>query len=321
MSQEISIADAAQTIKKARESLGLSLGDVATATKISGRILSALEEGRLGDLPAKTFSRGFVRSYAQYLKIDPQPIIEAFQLDDRFIKNMGRPDPTDANQPQPEAVKEKTELPKKTVDAESTVDWSSRAFLAAAILVLIALIVGVKYLVDKYAKERNSPPVVQTGAGEPIVSGNQQADITPSPAPTEPTPIESTAPVPLVSVTPTPTVTLAPSPTTKPSVTPTPTPLPKPTTVTASLTPAAPPSPKRSEEIIVEALDKVEIEVTLDGTPSKKITLASGSVQTFKVSKQIEIQISDGGLVNIIRNGQDIGSAGDLGRKAKVKFP
>ena len=75
--------------KEAREKQGLSINDVATATKINPGVLKALEEGRLDDLPPRTFTRGFVRSYAQYLKIDPSPVIKAFDLEDPFISTMG----------------------------------------------------------------------------------------------------------------------------------------------------------------------------------------------------------------------------------------
>ena len=47
-----------------RAHLGLDLSHVAAALRIRREHLTAIEEGRFGDLPAPAYALGFVRSYA-----------------------------------------------------------------------------------------------------------------------------------------------------------------------------------------------------------------------------------------------------------------
>lgn len=49
---------------------------MARATKIRPRYLEALEAGRLSELPGRVYARGFVRDYAHFLGIDPEPLLE-----------------------------------------------------------------------------------------------------------------------------------------------------------------------------------------------------------------------------------------------------
>jgi cytoskeleton protein RodZ len=50
-------------LRQRREAKAFSLDDLATATRIRPRYLSALEEDRLADLPAPMFVRGHLRAY------------------------------------------------------------------------------------------------------------------------------------------------------------------------------------------------------------------------------------------------------------------
>jgi cytoskeletal protein RodZ len=59
-------------LRRERELRHISLDDVAERTKISRRYLEAIEEGRYDRLPGETFVRGFIRSYAQSVGLDPE---------------------------------------------------------------------------------------------------------------------------------------------------------------------------------------------------------------------------------------------------------
>ena len=58
-------------LRRERELRHISLDDVAERTKISRRYLEAIEEERYDHLPGETFVRGFIRSYAQSVGLDP----------------------------------------------------------------------------------------------------------------------------------------------------------------------------------------------------------------------------------------------------------
>jgi hypothetical protein len=63
------------TLREARLRLGLSLTDAQKATKIRARYLEALEQERFDVLPAAAYARGFLRSYAELLELDPEPLL------------------------------------------------------------------------------------------------------------------------------------------------------------------------------------------------------------------------------------------------------
>lgn len=67
-----------QTLRQARERRGLSIEDVAQALRLSARIVGALEDDAFERLPGPTYVRGYLRNYAQFLELAPQPLIDAY---------------------------------------------------------------------------------------------------------------------------------------------------------------------------------------------------------------------------------------------------
>ena len=65
-------------LREARERRGVSLRQIASATKISMGALEALERNQLSRLPGGIFSRAFVRSYAIEVGLDPDATIQEF---------------------------------------------------------------------------------------------------------------------------------------------------------------------------------------------------------------------------------------------------
>jgi cytoskeleton protein RodZ len=67
-------------IKKLREERGVTLRQVADATKISIGALEALERNDVSRLPGGIFSRAFVRMYAVEIGQDPEHTVREFVL-------------------------------------------------------------------------------------------------------------------------------------------------------------------------------------------------------------------------------------------------
>ena len=65
-------------LRDARERRGVSLRQIANATKISIGALEALERNDVSKLPGGIFSRAFVRSYAIEVGLDPDATIQEF---------------------------------------------------------------------------------------------------------------------------------------------------------------------------------------------------------------------------------------------------
>src|SRR4051794_5645563 len=65
-------------LRDARERRGISLRQIANATKISVAVLEALERDDISKLPGGIFGRAFVRSYAIEVGLDPETTIQRF---------------------------------------------------------------------------------------------------------------------------------------------------------------------------------------------------------------------------------------------------
>jgi len=64
-----------------RRRQGKSLPEVERATKIMGRLLDALEAERWTDLPPSAYVRGYIQNYAQFLGLEPGPLLEEYSRD------------------------------------------------------------------------------------------------------------------------------------------------------------------------------------------------------------------------------------------------
>ncbi len=62
-------------LQKAREARGLTINDVVQTLKFSPRQIEAIEANDMAALPGSMFARGVVRSYARFLKLDPEPLL------------------------------------------------------------------------------------------------------------------------------------------------------------------------------------------------------------------------------------------------------
>jgi cytoskeleton protein RodZ len=65
-------------LRREREIRGISLKEIAEATKVSQRLLEAIEKDDYRYLPAPVFTRGFVREYARYLGLDGEEMVTRY---------------------------------------------------------------------------------------------------------------------------------------------------------------------------------------------------------------------------------------------------
>jgi hypothetical protein len=66
------------SLREARTRRGLSAADVHKAVRIRERYLTALEEERWDMLPGDTYTKGFLRTYAEFLGLDGQLYVDEF---------------------------------------------------------------------------------------------------------------------------------------------------------------------------------------------------------------------------------------------------
>ncbi|HYQ48459.1 MAG TPA: RodZ domain-containing protein [Thermodesulfovibrionales bacterium] len=69
---------AGEVLKKRREELGLEIKEVAERIKIKAEYLSSIEEDRFEKLPVAVYTIGYIRCYAEFLQVDPEPILAIY---------------------------------------------------------------------------------------------------------------------------------------------------------------------------------------------------------------------------------------------------
>jgi hypothetical protein len=65
-------------LKKLRKAVGVKIQEIQYITKIRASVLKAIEENRFEELPPDTYLRGFLRSYAKILQINPQKVVDCY---------------------------------------------------------------------------------------------------------------------------------------------------------------------------------------------------------------------------------------------------
>ncbi len=161
-------------LRRAREAQGVSLDAVAKATRIALRNLEALERSDLEGLPRGPFGRGYVRAYAEFLGLDPQPILEAYHSQERQ-RGLG-PSAT-----QRRTLDELSKLMKQRSQAQRRGLLSPRlAWGALAVLALGIVGAGGWFLIGRGAPE--------AGVEHALPPANQEAAAIPEAPEAEPIP-------------------------------------------------------------------------------------------------------------------------------------
>jgi hypothetical protein len=119
------------SLREARLRQGLDFPEIEQATKIRGKYLRALEEEQFEVLPAQTYVKGFLRSYADYLGLDGQLYVDEFNS--RYVRG---------------ELEEEEEQPFRP----SGVGPSGRGFQGKAVMLTLAIIAGLTVFVFAAAK-------------------------------------------------------------------------------------------------------------------------------------------------------------------------
>ncbi|MGA8439950.1 MAG: helix-turn-helix domain-containing protein, partial [Candidatus Sulfotelmatobacter sp.] len=64
-----------EKLRQQRERRGISLDTISTTTKISTRMLRAIEDEHFDQLPGGVFNKGFVRAYARQVGLDEEEVV------------------------------------------------------------------------------------------------------------------------------------------------------------------------------------------------------------------------------------------------------
>lgn len=158
-----------ERLRNAREAKGLTLAVAETLTRIRAIYLAALEDEQFDRLPGAVYARGYLRTYARALGLDPDELMDAYP------GAFNRPDgPIFASLP--------TEIPIRPAVAPSPLRRVT-LYTAGAILLIVAIlgIIGYQQL-HQFAQPvpKPSPPAARepaqpSGAAEPSPGSPAQA--------------------------------------------------------------------------------------------------------------------------------------------------
>ena len=303
-----------QILRKNRESKNLSLREVSTALKINIKVLKSIEEGETESLPAKTFVRGFVRSYAKYLKLNVDDIMNT------FYEEMGSTQPvSDADSDSEELSFEaggRSKIWPVSLPFLKNQSNSIRYIILGSIVVLIFIIIFVKNTVDKYEKERvklSKQEIAETtGVNSSAIDETKKLKEDPEKKEVIKKELSIKEEIKTTEMK-----------TAKPDENKTEVKAPeiekkseeiKKEKVKIKKIPSGP------QEVIVEALDHVEVTFYVDGGAKKTLTLRPDQIHTFRARSKLKIYVSDAGAINIVHNGRDKGVPGNIGEEKTLNF-
>ena len=276
-----------EKLRRERELRGISLDQIATATKISTRMLKALEDEKFDLLPGGIFNKGFIRSYAKFLGIDEEQAVAD------YVAATGPEEPIN-NLPQ---IADVPERPTRRLDEEGTVSWTT--------IVVLVLLVAVGYGGWTYHNHRKAEKESRT-ATTPVA-----AISTP---PIETTPAERKL---QTTVVPTPRYPAAAPLQSTPAKT-VPASSASPATLKTDATEL--PAPKPSVDLVIRTSEESWVQAIADGKTVFSETLPASSEKHVTASRRITLTVGNAAGVEVTYNGAALPDIGGPGKVRTIVF-
>jgi cytoskeletal protein RodZ len=154
------------SLREARERRNLSYGQVEAETAIRTRYIRALEDEDFHILPGPTYTKGFLRAYAEYLGLDGQPFVDEF--------NSRHHDPRGTAEHTPIASRPRSRPPRKRQRRESNI-----------VMIALAAIVAVSFLVVlalRFPSQPTAPYNTNTSTSQTTTPGTTANETLPAPS-------------------------------------------------------------------------------------------------------------------------------------------
>lgn len=331
------MGDFGNKFRKARESKELSFDDVSNVIKIAPRMLRAIEEENFDQLPGGVFNKGFIRSYAKQLGLDPEETVNEYLEKMRQAQieaqKAWQPEPVPEKPAPAKKTPAKTERParpaakpaapvgveelpnlhlpraddirgrKKEFLPRPTPDIPWRIVAVAMVVVILAAVLWVRHSHRLHSQAVNVPVTSQPAAQSPAPV---TSSVTPS---SQPTTATNAAPQP-----------------TPPAPEQNPADDKNDVTVRNFGTPLPKPAPKSSDKpagslaLTVRASENSWISVIADGQPLTEETLIAPAHPTFRASQSLVVKIGNAAAVTFLWNGQELPAQGGEGEVKTLVF-
>jgi cytoskeleton protein RodZ len=290
-------------LRQAREQRGVSLQELAVTTKISARVLEALERNDPSKLPGGIFSRSFVRAYAREVGVDPDVAVA------NFVSAF--PDESGADEMPATA---------SAVEAESF-EQRRRVFRVVVRLLGVAVLVAILAFIY-YSRFR--PRFLTTGPEGPRPPAAGTVSQAPS-LPQRPPP----APAPAPSVMPGPALAdAAQAAATRPTgqaETGAPPGSPAVPSSAPAATPSALPGAAASQQaplvVVLTLTDPCWLSVNVDGARTPSRTAGAGERLEFAVQRSITMTAGNAAALSVTLNGSPARALGAPGQVVTTTIP
>lgn len=258
-----------ERLRNAREAKSLSLSALENLTRIRAVYLRALEEEQFDRLPGRIYARGFLRTYAAALGLDPDDLLEAYPQ----AFQMAAP-PILGTHP--------VEIPIQPTARQSRL--RRIAIYVGAVLVLAILVLG--YIGYEQLHQFNAPvPQAESPSGSQAVSQ-------PAPPPREPPAAPQPAPEPSAQ----PKTPSAPQPAIPPRA----------PVAPPQLTPAAKPPLAKGVEVQLSASDTSWVRVVADDQVLFEGKLYAGEIRTWRARQRLVVRLGNAPAIVVTINGKQV---------------
>lgn len=136
-----------ERLRKLRSERRIAINEASRITRIQVQYLEYLEEGRYEKLPADVYVKGFLRSYGDFLGVDPHSLIKLFEKEKGIKKNL-------EESKNPQAQKNNTV---KAVNISSFVLTPQKIIFVVVVVVIIS---GLAYLYKEIGSFTDAPRLI-----------------------------------------------------------------------------------------------------------------------------------------------------------------
>ena len=283
-------------LRQERERQHLTIKDIEQGTSIRGLYLEAIEQGDYETLPGDVYTKGFIRNYANFLKIDADDCVRRYVLENHPDQVPAEPVKAEASRQEQDTVQEDGES-SSLQDAPKRKSGSSRGFgVVFALVAVAALLGGAWFLLSDNTMARHfsthKPPVQQerkteTPKAERVPAAKQDAPAATPAAPAEPA---------------------------KPAAAPA-------AQAKSDSVPAAS-TEKKADGVQVTATftDRCWTRVVADGQTIYEGTAERGKTMSWKGTERVTVTAGNAGAMELTHNGKSLGRAGEDGQVVDKVF-